>query len=198
MRSCGTILVADDDDAFRAFVAELFEEIGFRAEQAATGDAVLRTALAEPPAAVILDVHLPLLNGYEVCRRLRERYGAALAIVFVSGERTEALDRSAGLLVGADDYVVKPVDPGELIARVRRLIPSVESGQAAREPERLSSLTRREREVLDLLAHGRDQEEIARVLVISPKTVATHIQRILGKLDVRSRTQAVALALQPG
>jgi len=198
MRSCGTILVADDDDAFRAFVAELFEEIGFRAEQAATGDAVLRTALAEPPAAVILDVHLPLLNGYEVCRRLRERYGAALAIVFVSGERTEALDRSAGLLVGADDYVVKPVDPGELIARVRRLIPRVESGQGAREPERLSSLTRREREVLDLLAHGRDQEEIARVLVISPKTVATHIQRILGKLDVRSRTQAVALALQPG
>jgi DNA-binding NarL/FixJ family response regulator len=198
MRSCGTILVADDDDAFRAFVAELFEEIGFRAEQAATGDAVLRTALAEPPAAVILDVHLPLLNGYEVCRRIRERYGAALAIVFVSGERTEALDRSAGLLVGADDYVVKPVDPGELIARVRRLIPRVESGQGAREPERLSSLTRREREVLDLLAHGRDQEEIARVLVISPKTVATHIQRILGKLDVRSRTQAVALALQPG
>jgi DNA-binding NarL/FixJ family response regulator len=194
MESCGTILVADDDPAFRAFVCDLFDDIGFTTEQAAAGDAALGAALDELPAALVLDVHLPVLNGYEVCRRLRERYGSALPIVFVSGERTEGLDRSAGLLVGADDYMVKPVEPSELIARVRRLIRPFENGKA---PTRLSSLTEREREVLDLLANGNDQEAIARTLVISPKTVATHIQRILGKLEVRSRAQAVALALQP-
>ena len=79
---------------------------------------------------------------------------------------------------------------------MRRLVPPVED-HVEREPGRLDSLTEREREVLDLLADGNDQEQIARALVISPKTVATHIHRILRKLDVRSRTQAVALALRP-
>ena len=197
MTSCGTILVADDDDAFRSFVAGLFEEIGFRTAQAATGEAVLAAVSLEQPAAVILDVHLPLLNGYEVCRQLRDRYGSAVPIVFVSGERTEGFDRSAGLLVGADDYVVKPVDPSELIGRVRRLLQvRIPSGRTSRPDGRLGTLTRREQEVLELLASGQGQEEIARLLVISPKTVATHIQRILGKLEVRSRAQAVAFALQ--
>src|SRR5437899_7471939 len=115
MTTCGTILVADDDDAFRSFVAGLFEDIGFGTTQAATGEAVLTAASLEQPAAVVLDVNLPVLNGYEVCRQLRDRFGAAVPIVFVSGERTEGFDRTGGLLLGADDYVVKPVDPGELI-----------------------------------------------------------------------------------
>jgi DNA-binding NarL/FixJ family response regulator len=146
---------------------------------------------------VLLDVQLPGLNGYEVCRELRHRYGDSIAIVFISGERTEALDRAAGLLLGADDYVIKPVDPGELIARVRRLVGWQRSnGAAAGSNVKLGSLTQREHEVLDLLAEGLRQDEIASRLVISPKTVATHIQRILGKLEVRSRAQAVAIALR--
>src|SRR5262245_21570214 len=124
------ILIVDPDPAFRSFVGELFESAGFRAEHLERGDAVLATAAASQPAAVVLDVNLPGLNGYEVCRELRDTYGEGLAIVFVSAERTEAFDRSAGLLVGADDYLAKPLDPGELLARVRRLVerpePSVE------------------------------------------------------------------------
>jgi len=197
MTTCGTILVADDDDAFRSFVAGLFEDIGFGTTQAATGEAVLTAASLEQPAAVVLDVNLPVLNGYEVCRQLRDRFGAAVPIVFVSGERTEGFDRTGGLLLGADDYVVKPVDPGELIARVRRLLHRTAANEPRTEQEgRVDTLTRREHEVLDLLASGRGQDEIASLLVISPKTVATHIQRILGKLGVRSRAQAVAYALQ--
>jgi DNA-binding NarL/FixJ family response regulator len=197
MTTCGTILVADDDDAFRSFVAGLFEDIGFGTTQAATGEAVLTAASLEQPAAVVLDVNLPVLNGYEVCRQLRDRFGAAVPIVFVSGERTEGFDRTGGLLLGADDYVVKPVDPGELIARVRRLLHrTAANGPRTERHGRVDTLTRREHEVLDLLASGRGQDEIASLLVISPKTVATHIQRILGKLGVRSRAQAVAYALQ--
>jgi DNA-binding NarL/FixJ family response regulator len=161
------------------------------------GRAVLPAALAERPAAVLLEVQLPDLNGYEVCRQLRDRYSDAIPIIFVSGGRTDPLDRSAGLLVGADDYMVKPVDPGELIARIRRLVHRPRSdGQVSGSDGKLALLTQREHEVLNLLAEGYRQEEIARKLVISPKTVATHIQRILGKLEVRSRAQAVAHVLR--
>jgi DNA-binding NarL/FixJ family response regulator len=117
----------------------------------------------------------------------------------VSGTRTEAFDRAAGILLGADDYMVKPVDAGELVARVWRL---TARANGHREPvtngsqRRLDVLSARERQVLDLLAEGSDQDQIANALYISPKTVATHIQRILTKLGVRSRTQAVALALR--
>jgi DNA-binding NarL/FixJ family response regulator len=130
-----------------------------------------------------------------LCREVRDRYGAAVPIIFVSGERMDAVDRTAGLLLGADDYLVKPVDPGELIARIRRLVkPPQSNGHATFNG--LDSLTKREHEVLDLLAQGHPQDEIARDLVISPKTVSTHIQRILGKLEVRSRAQAVSVALR--
>ena len=195
--SSGPILVVDDDQAFRAYVADLLENVGYRTEQLDTGGAVLAAALAERPVAVVLDVELPDLNGYEVCRQLRDHYGDDVPIVFVSGERLDAVDRSAGLLLGADDYLAKPVDAAELIARIRRLVERQPlNGAAARTNGSLDALTRREHEVLDLLAQGCRQDEIAGRLVISPKTVATHIQRILVKLEVHSRAQAVALALR--
>jgi DNA-binding NarL/FixJ family response regulator len=191
------ILLVDDDEAFRLFVSELFEAIGYPTRQLASGHGVLAAVTDEPPAAILLDIQLPGLNGYEICRELRNRYGDSIAIVFISGERTAALDRAGGLLLGADDYLVKPVDPGELIARVLRLVDRAASnGHSASSNGKVESLTRREHEVLNLLADGLTQTEIAGRLVISPRTVATHIQRILGKLEVRSRAQAVALFLR--
>jgi len=200
--AAGGILLVDDDKSFRAFVGELFEGIGYATRGLASGAEVLAAVADELPAVILLDVQLPGLSGYEICRELRNRYGDSIAIVFISGERTAPLDRSAGLLLGADDYLIKPVDPGELIARVLRFLDRTRSngsrsdGAAANSSGKLESLTRREHEVLDLLAEGLRQEEIATRLVISPKTVATHIQRILGKLEVRSRAQAVALVLR--
>jgi DNA-binding NarL/FixJ family response regulator len=193
----GPILIVDDDERFRAFLSELLQSVGYRTEEVATGTEVLRAAETERPAAVILDVQLPGLNGYEVCRQLRDRYGDTVSIVFVSGERTDALDRAGGLLLGADDYITKPVDPAELIARIRRCIGGPSTyGKATTADPRLASLTVREREVLGFLTHGYRQEEIANNLVITPRTVATHIQHILGKLEVHSRAEAVAMALR--
>jgi DNA-binding NarL/FixJ family response regulator len=119
-------------------------------------------------------------------------------VIFVSGERREPFDRVAGLLIGADDYVVKPFDPDELLARVHAVLRRAGPVGTAEDVSSAADLqlTPREQEVLSLLAGGTRQLDIAGELFISSKTVATHIQRILGKLGVHSRAEAVALAHQ--
>ena len=144
----------------------------------------------ELPRIVIVEVALPGLCGYEVCHQLRAEFGDGLPIVFVSGDRTEPFDVVAALLLGADDYLAKPIATDVLLARLRRLdrrrVPVV--------PRVAAKLSKREMEVLRLLAEGFEQNDIARELYISRKTVGTHIEHILRKLGVRSRAQAVALA----
>ncbi len=199
--NCGPILVVDDDADFRAYIVVLLSRAGFPATlEAGTGEEALAAARAERPALVLLDVFLPDINGFEICRTLRDEFGDDLPIIFVSGERVAPADRAVGLLVGGDDYLVKPVDPDEFLARVRRAV-----ARSRREPavpstttSRSLDLTKRELEVLELLAQGQTQAQIASALVISPKTVASHVQRILAKLGVHSRAQAVALAYQSG
>jgi two-component system nitrate/nitrite response regulator NarL len=184
------ILIVDDDADCRALVASLFDRVGFETREAKSGREALAAVRADRPAVVILDVQMPDISGYEVCRELRDIFGQDLPIVFLSGTRVESYDRAGGILLGADDYVVKPFDPDELLARVRRL-----ASRSARRPSSVGyDLTKREREVLRLLAAGISQDGIASRLFISPKTVATHIQRVIGKLGVHSRAQAVALA----
>ena len=204
--NCGTILIVDDDESFRSAVASILETRGFTCAVAGTAKAARARVRFGRPNLVLLDVCLPDMNGYEVCRDLREGFGDALPIIFVSGERMDALDRSAGLLIGADDYIVKPFDPDDLVARIRRQIsrsrvvrtlsPS-EVGAPTLAPYD-GGLTTRERDVLTLLAYGVAPPNIATQLQISEKTVATHLQRVLAKLQVSSRTQAVALAYRNG
>ena len=196
----GAILIVDTDEELRSRLADLFEGAGLDSIQAETGQDAVALARRERPLVVLLDLRLPDISGYEVCRTLRDEFGEELAIVFLSADRVEPMDRSAGLLVGADDYVVKPFDAGELLARVRRL---TGRASARRRPQPVelaaeSNLTPREREVLTLLAHGRKPREIAAFLVISEKTVSSHLQRVLSKLCVNSRTEAVAAAYRTG
>ena len=191
----GPILVVDDDSGARDLVSDLLGRAGYTTTQVATGEEALAAAQADRPSLVLLDVRLPGLSGYEVLYSLRERFGDELPVVFVSGERTESFDHVAGLQLGADDYLSKPFAPDELIARLRRLLP--DSAAPVDDTSR-PALTPREEEVLRLLASGLAQGEIAKELVISPKTVASHIERILAKLGVHSRAQAVAVAHQTG
>ena len=191
---CGaTVLVVDDDDTHRELISTVLGRAGFSTVDAANGEDAMTAARRHQPRLVVLDVRMPDLSGYEVCRRLRDEFGDTVSILFLSGERTEGFDRAAGLLVGADDYLVKPFSPDELLARVRVRLPRAPEDQPLP-----SDLTKRELEVLRLLSEGLSQKEIARSLVISSKTVAAHIQHILGKLGVHSRAQAVAHAYRRG
>jgi DNA-binding NarL/FixJ family response regulator len=191
------ILVLDPDERSRDLLRRVLGRLSRRVDTVATA-AELRARVDEPLELVVLEVDLPDANGYELCRELHETHGDDLPVIFVSGRRTEPADRVAGLLLGADDYVVKPFDPDELLARVRRSLRRSGAVPTQASVHRPTSLTHREQEVLTLLAAGRTQKEIGTELVISAKTVGTHIQRILAKLGVHSRAQAVALALREG
>jgi len=195
------VLVIDDDAGFRKLARRLLERAGFAVVEAADADEALAEVAKEPPNLALLDVCLPHTSGYEIYRELRDRCGEGLPILFVSGERVDPYDRVAGLLMGADDYLVKPFDPDELIARVRRSLArrttSPTEAQLGTE-DLIAELTPREREVLALLAAGRSSKQIARQLVISPRTLGTHMQHILSKLGVHNRTQAVAAAHRAG
>lgn len=185
-----SIVVADGDVVARAELQRALGAAGFAVVEAASGDEALAAALEDGVVLAVLEVRLPGLSGYEVCRRLREEHGDRVPIIFVSADRVEPSDRVAGLIVGADDYLVKPVARDEIVARVRR--------QLARAPGHLAGpkLTAREGEVLRLLAAGLAPAQIASELSISPKTVATHVEHIYAKLGVHTRAQAVARAFR--
>ena len=192
--NCGRILIVDDDARCRADLSALLQQGGYSTREATTGAEGLRSASEEPPALVILADVLPGMTGHEVCHSLREEFGETLPIILLSGRHTEPFDCVNGLLIGADDYIVKPFVPEELLARVRRSLIRSASLRATGGSSAEFGLTPREQEVLTLLADGLTQKTIADQLAISSKTVATHIQRILAKLGVHSRAEAVAAA----
>ena len=194
-RKVGAIVIADGDDAGRGLAAAALSRAGYETVEVSTGSAALAAVRASGVALVVLEVSLPDMTGYEVCRELRSERGDDLPIFFLSGLRTEPLDRVAGLLLGADDFIVKPFDPDELVARVRRFVNRKSFVRDFQAGEIASlQLTRREIEVLNLLIEGHTQKEIAAQLVISEKTVATHIQNLLGKFGVHSRAELIARA----
>lgn len=189
--SAGTILIVDGDRESRHACARALDRAGFEIREAASGHEALELVAKNEPALVILEVRLPDISGYEVCRRLREKDYGMLPILFVSGDRIESFDRVAGFIVGADDYLAKPVAPDELVVRVRRQLERAEAASRSR-----AGLTPREHEVLGLLADGLGPPEIGGELRISPNTVATHVEHIYAKLGVHTRAQAVATAFR--
>ena len=198
MNDCGIVLVVDRDQRTRQLVADLAGRAGFDTRGADTGEAAMAALDGAQPALAIVEVELAGLSGLAVMEGLHEAFGGSLPVILVSSKHSGALDRAAGLMLGADDYVVKPLDPTELSARMRRSLARSGYGVGTRTVSRDSGLSPREHEILALLASGLSQPDIAQRLVISPKTVGTHIQRILSKLGVRSRTQALAEAYRLG
>jgi len=199
LTECGTILVVDHEDASRLAAVQAAVRLGYETRTAENAELLFERLETERPALAIVEVELPGPHmGFEVMRELHARFGEDLPVILVSASRATAFDRTAGLMLGADDYLVKPIDLGELLARLRRSLRRSTGSNRNGTSRDESGLSSREREILTLLANGRTQREIAAALVISPKTVATHIQHLLSKLGVHSRAQAVGVAYRLG
>jgi two-component system, OmpR family, response regulator len=115
-----SVLVVDDEENIAYVVAAALRLNGFTVATAATGRAALTKVARESPALIVLDVMLPDLDGFEVCRRLRQD-GNSVPVLFLTA-RTETEDRLRGLTIGGDDYVVKPFSVEELVARVHAIL----------------------------------------------------------------------------
>jgi DNA-binding response OmpR family regulator len=133
MAETQTILVVDDEPIVTEVVARYLRRDGFHVVSARDGDAALAAALdkSRPPALVVLDVMLPGVDGLEICRRLRQEHGARMPIILLTA-RAEEADRIKGLSIGADDYVVKPFSPAEMVARVQAQLRRVRLDTAPR------------------------------------------------------------------
>jgi DNA-binding NarL/FixJ family response regulator len=201
MSIAGTIFVVDCDETTQALVAAQAERLGLAYSAVDSAEAALAAVEEDEPALAIVAVELPGLNGLGLLHALHERF-ETLPIILTSSKYADAVGRAAGLMLGADDYLVKPLDPAELGARMRRSLRRshrpVGKDLPADYASDIGDLSRREHEILLLLAEGKTEIEIAVDLVLSPKTVATHIQNTLRKLGVHSRTQAVAAAYRDG
>jgi DNA-binding NarL/FixJ family response regulator len=188
----------EPDDGERQFMTSTLRQGGFDVDATDSGTQALEVANRHAPELAILEVRVGDICGYEICRALREQHGNGVAIMFASADRQEAPDRVAGFLLGADDYVGKPLTADELLARAKALIRRVSGRGRGPVSQPRSGLTERELEVLRLLADGLDQATIAQRLFITPKTVSKHIEHILTKLPARSRAEAVAIAYRRG
>ena len=189
----GSVLIAEQDKRSSAAAAAALQRTGYSTVEVGTGAEALEVARGEGVVLLVLEVTLPDMTGYEICHTLRDE-GYEMPIFFVSATHTDSVDRVAGLLLGADDFLVKPFDPNELVARVHRHVSRRSASMRSIPPKAAPVLTRREEEVIGLLTRGWTQKAIAHELSISPKTVGTHIQNLLGKLDVHSRAELVARA----
>lgn len=115
------ILMIEDDPALRETTIAFLETEGFRVQAAPDGEKGLALALSGRPALVLLDVMLPGMNGFEVCKLLREK-GCPVPVILLTGQKKDEVDKVLGLGLGADDYLVKPFGQRELLARIQAVL----------------------------------------------------------------------------
>jgi DNA-binding NarL/FixJ family response regulator len=201
-----TVLIADDHPVVRQGLAVLLDvqDDIVLVDQASDGPAAVRLTLQHDPDVLLLDLKLPLLDGMGVLAELRAR-GARTRVLILTSAAGQA-GPALALQAGAAGFLYKDVDPDALVRAIRSvhdghtvLAPGAAGLVAARpggDPRGVGALTGREREVLALLADGRSNREIARLLSVSEKTVKTHVSAVLAKLGVADRTQAALFAVR--
>jgi two-component system response regulator ResD len=136
----GSVLVVDDEPTIAEVVSRYLERAGYRTHIAADGNAAIDAAAAHRPDLVVLDLMLPGIDGLEVMRRLREHDRARPPVILLTAKGEES-DRVIGLRLGADDYVVKPFSPAELVARVDAVLRRTETAPEHEAPIELEDMT---------------------------------------------------------
>jgi two-component system, OmpR family, response regulator ResD len=207
--SRGSILVVDDEPTIAEVVARYLQRAGYEARTARDGPSAVAAALASRPDLIVLDVMLPGFDGLEVMRRTHDGLERSVPVILLTAKGEES-DRVVGLRRGADDYVVKPFSPAELVARVDAVLRRSRAADAVTEPVRFGEieidpaaravrvgdreveLTQREYDLLLFLARhpgqvfSRDQL-MDRVwqfsFYIDTTTVTVHIRRLRSKIE---------------
>jgi DNA-binding NarL/FixJ family response regulator len=222
------LLLVDDEPGLRTAVKAYLEDEGFAVTTANDGEEGWSTAQSMMPDVVITDVMMPRCDGYGLLKRLRadERLGGT-PVIFLTAKGMTA-DRIAGFQAGADDYIPKPFDPDELVARVNNVVRRQERllaeaarfadadfGSMAKQITEIRSMlgggstkkappdvkldfTPREASVLQLVAEGMMNKEIARRLETSIRNVEKYVSRLFIKTGTASRTELVRFALEHG
>jgi DNA-binding NarL/FixJ family response regulator len=207
------ILIADDHTLFREGVRSLLASVADTQAvgEAATGPEAVERALVLQPDVVLMDIQMPGLNGIEATRRIVAASPHIGVIVVTMFEDDESV--FAAMRAGARGYVLKGADQEEVLRTIRavargealfgpaiarRLMGYFSTPRPAAVEPVFPELTEREREVLALIAQGHNNEEIARKLVLSQKTVRNHVSNIFSKLQVADRAQAIVRAREAG
>ena len=205
------ILVVDDEKRLRETVATLLRLAGYEVETAEHGVDGVEKARRQPPDVIVCDVTMPELDGHGVLKAVRaEERLSETPFIFLTANG-EARDVRAGMNIGADDYLIKPVVKEDLLSAVRVRLDRRKASEA-RARQRLESapftpdfssaapllqlgLTERESEVLLWVAQGKSNPEIGVILGMSDKTVKKHLQNLFPKIGVENRNAATLLAL---
>ena len=207
------VVIADDQDVVRVGLARILDgELDLEVvAQAADGEAAIREVRRTRPDVVLMDIRMPILDGISATRRIVEEQPDVRVLVLTTFDLDEYVYDA--LRSGAAGFVLKDSPADELIRAVRvvvagdamiapaitrRLIDEFAQARPPGDRKRLSALTEREREVLAAMAKGLSNAEVGASLFISEGTVRTHVNRLLAKLQVRDRTQAVVLAYECG
>ncbi|MGB3297217.1 MAG: response regulator transcription factor [Phormidesmis sp.] len=206
------ILIVDDDSTLRAALTRYLEDRGFLVRCAASGLEGFQSFMEDTPDLIVSDVVMPEMDGFELCTRVRESgIGQLTPFIFLSG-RCDLEDRIQGHSIGADDYLVKPFHPRELIAKIEahlarsdRVYSEIRRaiGQPADEPlpdypQVPLPLTPAEEKVFWEVIQGFTNKKIGDRLFISPRTVQTHLSNILSKLSLENRSQLIRFAFENG
>ena len=195
------VYIIDDDDAVRDSLSVQLEATGYEVSAFPSAVGFLEIARTLPPGCIISDVQMPDMDGMELQQRLNDMK-LDFPVVIVTGHADVALAVRA-MKAGAVDFIEKPFEERAILDSVRHAQTrfaaqraSAQAGATAR--EKLATLTPREREVFDEMVRGKQNKMIAYDLDISPRTVEVHRARVLEKLEARSRSELVRLALAAG
>lgn len=205
-----SVLVVDDHRVVRAGLIALLQQsrrikvVG----EASTGKEAVEKVKTARPDVVLMDLQMPVMDGVEATRRIAAEAPEVAVVVLTTYDDDELIWE--GMRAGARGYLLKDVLPDELIRAIEAaaagdtLLPPAIASKLAQRIQRggaddgAATVTTREREILELMAKGRSNREIAEALYISENTVKTHVSNVYQKLDVNDRTEAVTTALRLG
>lgn len=204
------ILIVDDDITLRTALTRYLEKQGYSVQNASSGSDALAQFEQNPPDLVVSDVLMPEMDGLEFCRRLRTtRSGQLVPFIFLSSRR-DIDDRIQGHKIGADDYLVKPFEPRELVAKIEaqlersrrihsEIVRLIQQPAITPDPKPTPlPLTPAEEKVFWEVIQGFTNKQIGDRLFVSPRTVQTHLSSILAKLQLENRSQLIRFAYERG